>query len=90
MCLFYLSFIAEFLFVQQMSPLCCEGFTTFSFSKWFQTMLIINYIHWFYDRCHGLRTEVTVQTSVNVELRFRDTTSAAHNYFWTSVCPIVR
>jgi hypothetical protein len=44
MCLFYFSFIAEFLFVKQMAPLCFEGFTAFSFSKLFQTTLIIDYI----------------------------------------------
>ena len=49
MCLFYFSFIAEFLFVKQMAPLCFEGFTAFSFSIWFQTMLIINYMEGYID-----------------------------------------
>jgi len=32
-----------------MAPLCFEGFEAFSFSKSFQTMLIINYIEGFVD-----------------------------------------
>jgi len=47
-----------------MAPLCFEGFTAFSFSKRFQTMLIINYIQGY--------TDLTIAVTDYVQkLRFR-------------------